>query len=624
MTTIRRINRSLLLALESEAEAAAAAPADAPASDTPPADTPAATPAEPAALPATENNDGAASVPAEANKGNEITSDDPNGNTEVKADNKADQPGSTSIVAPGAAEPAPKAVTENNDGTPAEEPTVPPVAAAPAPADAPAAGEGETKPATEDGELPPADAPSEPAAAPAAPAAAEPVTAEPAAAAQPEEAPAVSEEDLAVIETDGEDTAKELAGADEVAQANDEISDEVETVEGAQAALESIQEILHVARQNGGLDKNGARLANNFANYAYQTIGVKRPLAMPAMESFDVAGSRATATGIAMEDIKEQIKKIWDMIVKGVQQAGTWIAEFVQKVLSANARMKSRAEKLLQVAEGLEGAPKQTQVGSAALVVAMSVGSGPSKNVASDLAAVNKFASEAASSKTVNTLRDVERELDKEYDRVFSSASKGEDASGDFEGVRKAIVAIVGQGLKANTDGQQLGAPAAPEGTDLFTSPVFLGNASVWAHVPNDVASISKFKSGIAAKDTEAKDGATLVALNGAQIKAVAQEVLNYVKISEEYNAVQESVKSLTAWYVKKLGSAVQVADMTDGIRAYISAIKGARMLIKGIHQPAMQLAAKANNSALDYAAASAKAYNAKVEGDATPKLAAA
>jgi phiKZ-like phage internal head proteins len=620
MNTIRRINRSLLLALESEAEAAAAVvevPADevkvdakeTPPAETPPVETPVETPAE-APTEKTEEKPAAESGDAPT-----LTSDDMQ--TEVKAVAKVEVPESTPIVPASEAPAAPKAVTENMEATPTEEVKPVEVAVVEAPVETPAepvVEKKEEKPAAETADVPPAEVQVEvPVEAPAEAAVV---------VAEPEEKPAVSAEDLAVIETDGEAAEADIEEAEEVAQATDEIGEEIETVEQAQTALEAIAEVMDIARQNGGLDRNGARLATISVNHIYQSIGVKRPLAVPAMESFDTVGARATATSIAMEDIKEQLKKIWEMIVAGVKQAAEWITQFVTKIFSANARLKSRAEKLVEATKSLEGNPKQTSVGSAAMAKALAMGSGASKNVATDLGKINQFTTEAAWKKTVQTMKDVESALEKEYDRVFDAAAKGTDQAGEFEGVRKLIQDIAGHGLKAYTGNpDDIGAPAAPEGTDLFASPVFLGNAAVWAHVPSTVDAISKFRSGVAMRETDVKDGATLVTLNAAQIKAVAEEVLAFVVLAEGYKDIQESVKSLTAWYAKKLSGVTQITNMTDGVRSYLNAIKGVRMLIKGIHQPAMQIAVKANSAALDYAAASLKAYNGKSEDAQLPQL---
>jgi hypothetical protein len=140
------------------------------------------------------------------------------------------------------------------------------------------------------------------------------------------------------LETDLIEVAEDTA---DVEAAETEVAETVEVAED----LEEVATALEAAALNGGIDKHSAAVVKIAVNKLYKRAGV-RSAAMPAMESFGGTGSRVRATQLAMEDIKENIKRIWAAIVAQITRAIEWMADFFERIFVAARKLKERALKL--------------------------------------------------------------------------------------------------------------------------------------------------------------------------------------------------------------------------------------------------------------------------------------
>ena len=451
-------------------------------------------------------------------------------------------------------------------------------------------------------------------------------TAAAAAAEAPADVAEVAAEDLTVIE-DGESIAEDLVAADEVAIDSAELLDEVQQADDAVVVLEAYAEQLHIAAQNGGINDQSARFMMIGVESIYDRLGLGKPLGVPALESFALQGARPGATTIALEDIKESIKKVWDMIVAGIKKAVEWLAEFAKRVFTANGRLKARAEKLKAAAESSADAFKGEEIANKSLVKALAIGSSVPSNLVAEIGKLNAFAVETIGDRTLRGLRTVATAI------KAADPSKGPAAGGSVDEINAAVREIAGKGLKAGGYSAK-GLAAAPEGTTLNASPVFPGNQVVYAYVPDSVAAVGKFRAGA---HTEAvSTGDKVKGVSAADAKSLCDLALDYVKDSARYDAIQKEVKSLSETLAKRLtdlsrsvnlgavGSANKgegvvdkakdiAGNVKDGVTAVTDAFRAARALVTGVHQPAFAIAAKANSAALDLVAASFKA-KAKAE----------
>ncbi|MBB5409404.1 hypothetical protein HDG34_003345 [Paraburkholderia sp. HC6.4b] len=152
---------------------------------------------------------------------------------------------------------------------------------------------------------------------------------------------------------------------------HDALTDEaVETVE----ALEALREHLRVSLESGGLDQAGAGVLDISLKHMYRRLGVKTLRVTPALESFGSIARRSETTKIAMEEVGEQVRKVWDTIVAAIRKAIEWVKGFVKKLFDNVEAMVSRAKSLREAAGKMEGEPKERVIKNSGLAGALHLG----------------------------------------------------------------------------------------------------------------------------------------------------------------------------------------------------------------------------------------------------------
>ncbi|WP_144106602.1 hypothetical protein [Paraburkholderia sp. BCC1886] len=162
---------------------------------------------------------------------------------------------------------------------------------------------------------------------------------------------AVETGEVADLANSQEEGLTEIAEDEAGLEQHDALIDEaVDTAE----ALESLRENLKASLESGGLDKMGAAILRDSLAFHYKRMGMNVPRVAPALESFGSIGRREDATKIALEEVGEQAKKIWDSIVAAIQKAIDWIKQFVVKLFDSNKQMVARAQELKERANKME------------------------------------------------------------------------------------------------------------------------------------------------------------------------------------------------------------------------------------------------------------------------------
>ena len=167
-------------------------------------------------------------------------------------------------------------------------------------------------------------------------------------------------------ETQAAELAIDESGADsaeaDIVEATD-ISADVEagTAEVDQATadadtLERIADTAETAEAEGGLDPVAAEIAEIAVESIYTRLGVVRN-SYPALESFSGKTGRKRATQIAVEDIKETVKKIWAAVVVAFQKMVDFVKNFFAKIFDANRKLLSRINALEKQASATKQAP---------------------------------------------------------------------------------------------------------------------------------------------------------------------------------------------------------------------------------------------------------------------------
>lgn len=185
------------------------------------------------------------------------------------------------------------------------------------------------------------------------------------------------------LETELLDVQEETVEAE---QAEAEIEETVETAE----ALEAMAVSLEACAANGGLNKEAAHAVGIALDHMYRTVGITKT-GMPALESFGKNSSRTGATQLVLESLSENIKRIWDAVVKAVADAIEWVRQRFEKVMGAATRLEKRAKALSARAEATpQIAAKEKAFDSERTVQALQI-NGSVSNVKAGLAAVQKL-----------------------------------------------------------------------------------------------------------------------------------------------------------------------------------------------------------------------------------------
>lgn len=190
------------------------------------------------------------------------------------------------------------------------------------------------------------------------------------------------------VETDlAEVTESEAEGEDQEAQ----VEDAAEVSE----ALEEYKVALESAISTGGLDRNGGALLHIGLSNLYNRAGISQNhRATISQESFGQTSSKLNATQIALEDIKEQMKKIWDAIVKAVKKVVEWVKEHFNKIFGTAEKLQKRAKALADKVGSITGAPKEKTIENERLVKALHIGNNPPTNLGAGLDSVKAVADE--------------------------------------------------------------------------------------------------------------------------------------------------------------------------------------------------------------------------------------
>lgn len=200
-----------------------------------------------------------------------------------------------------------------------------------------------------------------------------------------------------------EDEVEEVEDGDiEPSYEIEEVEDAMDDAEDAVAAMEALVEKVEGYLANGGMSPETADMVNFSMECIGGRYGVKMPT-MPAMEDFDEAGGRVTATGFALEGLKENLKKWWEGIQNWVKK---WIGKFqafVQTHLSEAGRLKKAAVNLkAKYAKRAKGdktfTPKEAEIKiSAKMEENLSFGSVSASSTAAGLKEIAKVVTDLSS-----------------------------------------------------------------------------------------------------------------------------------------------------------------------------------------------------------------------------------
>lgn len=150
----------------------------------------------------------------------------------------------------------------------------------------------------------------------------------------------------------------------------EQIDTAVADAETDAGTLGEIQETMQETVDQGeGMDETAAEITEIAVEALYAKLGMKPAKTMPAMESFGSVSSRVAATKVAIESLSENIKKIWEAIVKAMKAMWAKVSAFIEKLMISLPRMKKHLTELKARAEKFEGEAPAVKAGAKALSI---------------------------------------------------------------------------------------------------------------------------------------------------------------------------------------------------------------------------------------------------------------
>ena len=162
--------------------------------------------------------------------------------------------------------------------------------------------------------------------------------------------------ELAIDESGADSAEADIVEATDISADVEAGTAEVEQASADAETLTRIADTAEAAEEEGGLDPVAAEIAEIAVESIYARLGVQRQ-SYPALESFSGKTGRKRATQIAVEDIKETVKKIWAAVVVAFQKMVDFVKNFFAKIFDANRKLLSRINSLEKQTRNLKLQP---------------------------------------------------------------------------------------------------------------------------------------------------------------------------------------------------------------------------------------------------------------------------
>lgn len=135
-----------------------------------------------------------------------------------------------------------------------------------------------------------------------------------------------------------EEAAQSTAQVEESYATVDQAMEAIDEALGSAQTLDKIADSMEKIEASGGMDENMAAVAEVAIESLYKKLGVKKS-ALLAMETYSSEQTRKSATGLALENIQETAKKVWQAILNMLKQAYEFVKSFFKALFDKNAKM---------------------------------------------------------------------------------------------------------------------------------------------------------------------------------------------------------------------------------------------------------------------------------------------
>lgn len=398
------------------------------------------------------------------------------------------------------------------------------------------------------------------------------------------------------------------AGEGEAEQATiDEAVDTKEALEGYKAALEEYM-------TDGGMDAKGARILAIGLEHFNKRMGVRpEDKIQIAIESFGGASTKLRSNQAALENIKEELGKVWKSIVAAIKRAIEWLKDHFNKIFGAAEKLEKRAKSIVDKAKAVTGSAKESKFENERLVKSLNINGAVPSSLSASLASVKDIAE--------TVFGNIADFGTKTGENVLNILNNPNGTVADI----KAMPYPGGKVKEMSAQEAQAGGfEAAPENMGLFRSPELPGGKAILARY------CTKEVQGDAAVKVFTATTATLTAFSNkaAEVSKTELATLAVAEVQKTAEVVQEFARELIAYRAK----ADKAAEMKKKILAACdklekaapkeedkdkAALMGALQKVasaspNAIDKPAPQLAQYllvTGKAALDYCEESLKQY---------------
>jgi len=384
----------------------------------------------------------------------------------------------------------------------------------------------------------------------------------------------------------------------------------------AVSSLESYLVALEAANAEGGLSRSGAAVMNIGLEHIYSRLGYEKgETAVVSLENFGQNSSRAGATQIAMEGVKEKIKEIWAAIISHIKKAIEWIKGHFAKIFGAAEKLEKRAKALSEASKGISGQPKEKSFENERLVKALHIDGNIPGSVSAQLAQITKTADAVFTG-----LADFNA---KGADKLLEEMGKTDGKVDQIAAI--PLGSIAGMGEVTNPEGAGFSKPT--DGLTLYRGLKLMGNRTVIVEAAKSavtgeaaVNAASKSSVAVGAYDPKAKDPTktTVTVVDPGEVGKIADEVAVMAREVIKYKAKLPKAGDLKAKIVAAAERAGKEAltEEDKGKAAYHSAMqKIATNTVNNLDRAPAAMASYVLNTgkaALDLAEQSLKQYTTK------------
>lgn len=170
-----------------------------------------------------------------------------------------------------------------------------------------------------------------------------------------------SEDNKQVEKVDHSNTAeaKELASKESGSKV-DALQNDLDSAEESLESIHVLVASLESFNQSGGLDQNGARVMNMYAQELLGKAGIYGATVVPSFEAFGATSRKTEATKLSMESIGDMARDIWAKIIAGLKRLKEWVLKHFYHYFGEAESLLKRAREQAEAARKTTGTKETT------------------------------------------------------------------------------------------------------------------------------------------------------------------------------------------------------------------------------------------------------------------------